>query len=141
MKTLNEKVLNLLRSELKNTQIKVSQKKNAREAIDFIITTNNDKSYRLFFKSINADTEQSIKIAKQDLEELDENLFIGLALLFEGETKVLYLIPSTVFLNPNSIFKNNNVMLPHLSNWEIRVFTNAIPELSKYALENLIDKL
>lgn len=141
MKTLNEKVLNLLRSELKNTQIKVSQKKNAREAIDFIITTNNDKSYRLFFKSINADTEQSIKIAKQDLEELDENLFIGLALLFEGETKVLYLIPSTVFLNPNSIFKNNNVMLPHLSNWEIRVFTNAIPELSKYALENMIDKL
>jgi hypothetical protein len=32
-------------------------------------------------------------------------------------------------------------MLELLSNWEIIVFTNAIPELSKYALENMIDKL
>lgn len=27
-------------------------------------------------------------------------------------------------------------MLAHLSNWEISVFSNAIPELSKYAIEN-----
>jgi hypothetical protein len=32
-------------------------------------------------------------------------------------------------------------MLEHLSNWEISVFTKAIPELSKYSLENMIDKL
>lgn len=32
-------------------------------------------------------------------------------------------------------------MLEHLSNWEICVFTNAIPELSNYALENMVDKL
>lgn len=57
------------------------------------------------------------------------------------QMKVIYLIPSTVFLNPNTIFKSNDVMLAHLSNWEISVFTNAIPELSKYALENMIDKL
>ena len=45
------------------------------------------------------------------------------------------------FLNTNSISKSNDVMLELLSNWEIIVFTNAIPELSKYALENMIDKL
>jgi len=32
-------------------------------------------------------------------------------------------------------------MLAYLSNWEISVFTKAISELSKYALENMIDKL
>ena len=32
-------------------------------------------------------------------------------------------------------------MLAHLSNWEISVFTKAIPELSKYALENMTEKL
>jgi len=32
-------------------------------------------------------------------------------------------------------------MLAHLSNWGINVFTNAIPELSKYALENMIEEL
>ena len=71
--------------------------------------------------------------------ELNENLLIGLVLLIESEAKVIYLIPSTVFLNPNSIFKSNDVMLAHLSNWEISVFTKAIPELSKYALENMVD--
>jgi hypothetical protein len=32
-------------------------------------------------------------------------------------------------------------MLEHLSNWEISVSANAIPELSKYALENMISIL
>tara|TARA_B100000767_G_C19296026_1_gene341500 strand:+ start:258 stop:443 length:186 start_codon:yes stop_codon:yes gene_type:complete len=31
--------------------------------------------------------------------------------------------------------------MPSLSNWEIKVSSNTIPELSKYALENMIDKL
>ena len=65
-------------------------------------------------------------------------LLISLVLLIDNEAKVLYLIPSTVFLNPNSIFKSNDVMLEHLSNWEISLFTNAIPELSKYALNNIV---
>ncbi|WP_034058430.1 hypothetical protein [Lacinutrix jangbogonensis] len=105
--------------------------------MDFNNKTNNSKQYQLFFKSIDFDKERNIKIPKQDLGELKENLLIGLVLLIESEAKVLYLIPSTVFLNPNTIFISNDVMLAHLSNWEISVFTNAIPELSKYALENV----
>ncbi|WP_438712041.1 hypothetical protein ACSTS3_06145 [Aquimarina muelleri] len=85
--------------------------------------------------------ERSIKIPKQDLGELSDNLLIGLVLLIDSEAKVLYLIPSTVFLNPNSIFKSNDVMLEYLSNWEISLFSKAIPELSKFALENMIDML
>lgn len=137
MNIVNENVLDFMKLELNKAQIEFSQKESGREAVDFIIKVNNGSSYQLFFKSIDAGTEKSIKISKQDLGELNENLLIGLALLIESEAKVLYLIPSTVFLNPNSIFKSNDVMLEHLSNWEISVFTKAIPELSKYALENI----
>lgn len=141
MNTVNENALNFMKSELNKAQIELSIKESGREAVDFIIKVNNGNSYQLFFKSIDFGTERSIKIPKQDLGKLNENLLIGLVLLIESEAKVLYLIPSTVFLNPNSIFISNDVMLAHLSNWEISVFTNAIPELSKYALENMIDKL
>ncbi|WP_405206579.1 hypothetical protein [Aquimarina sp. LLG6339-5] len=141
MNTVNENALDFMKSELKKAQIELSQKESGREAVDFIIKVNNDNSYQVFFKSIDAVTEKSIKISKQDLGELKENLLIGLVLLIESKAKVLYLIPSTVFLNPNSIFKSNDVMLAHLSNWEISVFSNAIPELSIYALKNMIDKL
>jgi hypothetical protein len=142
MNTLNKNALKFMKSELKKAQIKVSEKESGREVVDFIIKTNNGNSYQLFFQSIDFGTERSIKIPKQDLGELTDNLLIGLVLLIESEAKVLYLIPSTVFLNPDgSIFKSNDIMLGHLSNCEISVFTNAIPELSKYALENMTDKL
>lgn len=40
------------------------------------------------------------------------------------------------------IFIDNKVStFPSLSNWEIKIFTKAIAELNKYALENVIEKL
>ncbi len=141
MSIVNENAIDFMKTELKKAQIEVSEKESGREAVDFIIKVNNGNSYQLFFHSIDFGLERSIKIPKLDLGELNDNLLIGLVLLIESEVKVLYLIPSSVFLNPNSIFKSNDVMLEYLSNWEISVFSNAIPELSKYALENMIDKL
>jgi hypothetical protein len=141
MNTVNENALKFMKSELKKAQIQVSDNENGREAVDYVIESKTGKQYQLFFQSIETTTKRSIKIPKQDLGELKDNLFIGLVLLIESEAKVLYLIPSKVFLNPNAIFKSNDVMLAHLSNWEISVFTNAILELSKYALENIIGKL
>jgi len=141
MNIVNENALKFMKSELKKAQIEVSEKESGRVGVDYIINANKGNSYQLFFQSIDAATERSIKIPKQDLGKLKDNLLIGLVLLIESEAKVLYLIPSTVFLNPNSIFKSNDVMLAHLSNWEISVFTNAIPELSKYALDDMIEKL
>jgi hypothetical protein len=136
MNTVNENALYFMKLELNKAQIELSQKESGREAVDFNIKANNGNLYQLFFQSINAFTERSIKIPKYGLGELKENLLIGLVLLIESEAKVLYLILSTVFLTPNAKFKSNDVMLAHLSNWEISVFTNAIPELSKYALNN-----
>ena len=141
MNTVTENSLKFMKSELKKAHMKVSDNESGREALDFNIQINNGNSYQLYFQSIDFGKERSIKISKQDLGELKDNLLIGLVLLIDNEAKVFYLIPSTVFLNPNAIFKSNDVLLEHLSNWEISVFSNAIPELSKYALENMIDKL
>jgi hypothetical protein len=57
-------------------------------------------------------------------------------LIIDKEPKVVYLIPSKHFSQPNSnIFTDNEVsLMPSLSNWEIKVSLNRIPELAKYAL-------
>ena len=57
---------------------------------------------------------------------------------------VLYLIPSTIFKNTdNYIFFENEQgeRISYLSNWEIKVFTKAISELSKYEFANMKQKL
>jgi len=57
---------------------------------------------------------------------------------------VLYLIPSKQLAEPDDyIFINNDQgeRFSHLSNWEIKVFTKAIPELSKFALSNILGQL
>lgn len=137
--TFNKKVLEFLKSEFKKTQIEVSQKKSGREGVDFIIGDN-----QLYLQSIDFDSPQrSIKIVKQDLGELRDNLFVALVLILDKEPKAVYLIPSKHLSQSNSkIFIENEVsLMPSLSNWEIKYFLNAIPILEKYALENMIDKL
>jgi hypothetical protein len=79
------------------------------------------------------------KIKKQDLGELKDNLFVALVLIIDKEPKVVYLIQSKDLLQSNSnIFKENNVsLMPSLSNWEIKISSNTIPELAKYALDDV----
>ena len=76
-------------------------------------------------KSFDLDTiQRSIKISKQDLGELKDNLFIALVLIMEKLPKVVYLIPSKDLTQSNSnIFIDNEVsLMPSLSNWEILIF-------------------
>jgi hypothetical protein len=123
-------VLDFIKSELESFSLKLTSNQNGREGVDFLI-----EKKQLYLHSIDLDTSQrSFKILKQDLGELKDNLFVAL---------VFYLIPSKDLLQANSsIFIENNVNLnPSLSNWEIKVSSNSISELAKYALENIIDKL
>jgi len=131
--------LDFLKSELATFSLELSSKPNGREGVGFLIGEN-----QLYLQSIDLDTTQrSIKITKQDLGELKDNLFIALVLIIDKEPKVVYLIPSKHLSQSDSnIFINNEVsLIPSLSNWEIKVSSNTIPELAKYALENMIDKL
>ena len=97
MNTITENALKFMKSELKKAHFEVTNNESGREAVNFNIKSINGNSYQLFFQAIDFGTERSIKISKQDLGELNENLLIGLVLLIDSEAKVLYLIPSTVF--------------------------------------------
>jgi hypothetical protein len=132
-------LLEFLKSELKHFNLELTTKPNSREGVFYLIGDN-----QIHIKSIDLDTTQrSIKIAKQDLGELRDKLFVALILIIDKKPKVVYLIPSKDLLQSNSnIFIENNVsLMPSLSNWAIKVSSNTIPELAKYALENMIDKL
>ena len=73
-------------------------KADGREGVDFLIGDN-----QLYLQSIDLDTSQRcIKVAKQDLGELKDNLFITLVLIIDKEPKVVYLIPSKQLLNRQS---------------------------------------
>ena len=128
-----------IKSELKNFNLELNTKKDGREGVDFLIGDN-----QLYLQSIDLDTTQrSIKITKQDLGALRDNLFVALVLIIDKESKVVYLIPSKhLSKSDNNIFIDNEIsLMPSLSNWEIKISTSTIPELAKYAFENMIDKL
>ena len=132
-------IFNFIKSELESISIGIKPKIDGREGVDFLIG-----DHQLHLQSIDLDTSQrSIKIAKQDLGELKDNLFIALVLIIDKEPKVVYLIPSKDLSQSDSnIFIENEVsLMPSLSNWEIKVSSNTIPELVKYSLENIVEKL
>ena len=89
-------------------------------------------------------TERSVKIPKQDLGALQENRWIVLVLFMKDLEPAVYLIPSKVFEKPdNYIFFENaqGERFAHLSNWEIRVFTKGIKDLSKYAFGSMAKQM
>lgn len=132
-------LLDFIKSDFEKFDLELMVKRNGREGVDFLV---DDK--QLYLQSIDLDTTQrSIKISKQDLGELTDNLFIALVLIIDKESKVIYLIPSEdLSQSDNNIFSDNEVsLMPSLSNWEIKISSNTIPEIAKYALENMIDKL
>ncbi len=132
-------VFEFIKPELASFDLELTIKIDGREEVDFLIGNN-----EIYLQSIDLDTiQRSIKISKQDLGELKDNLFIALILVIDKEPKVVYLIPSNELSKLDSnIFINNEVsLMPSLSNWEIKISSNAIPELTKYSLENMIDKL
>ncbi len=128
--------LEFLKSELKNYTLELIVKSDGRGEAVFLIGDN-----QIHLLSIDLDTSQrSIKISKQDLGELKDNLFIALVLIMEKQPRVVYIIPSVdLSKSNNNIFIENEVsLMPSLSN---KVSSNTIPELVKYSLENMIDKL
>lgn len=138
MNALNENTLNFIKSEFSKVQFKISQNDNGREGVDLLIGNS-----ELYLQSIDLDTQRSIKIPKEDLGEPNDNLFVALVLVMNNEPQGFYLIPSKQLSQPdNYIFFENEVSsFPSLSNWEIKVFTNAFTELNKFSFSNMIDKL
>lgn len=112
--------------------------------VDFIIKNKFGSYQEVSLQVLNLEAERSVKIPKSELGFiLPGNLWIALVLFMKEMEPAVYLIPSKVFENPNEIFVNNEQIerFRHLSNWEIKVFTRAIPELSKYSFSAMVTKL
>lgn len=130
---------NFVISSFKEFDLMLTNKQNGREGVDFLIG-----DFQLYLQPMNLDTtERSIKISKEALGELKDDLFVVLVLVIDNEPRGFYLIPSTeLTLSDNDIFIDNNVkLMPSLSNWEIKVSSNTIPKLAKYSFRNMVDKL
>lgn len=130
--------------ELMRARLDVFQNESGREGVEFIVKTDAGNFHELYLQTINLETERSVKISKEVLGEPKDNLWVALVLFMKDIEPVLYLIPSTQLVKPDDyIFLDNDQSerFKHLSNWEIKVFTKAIPELSKFALDNILEKL
>jgi len=133
-----------LKLELMKARLEVFANESESRGVDFIVKTTSGKYHELYLQAVNLERERSVKIPKGEVGELKDNLWIALVLLMKDMEPVLHLIPSKVLESPdNYIFIDNDQgdRFKHLSNWEIKVFTKAIPELSKYSLPNMLSKL
>jgi len=128
-------ILDFIKSELTNFDLVLTPKPNGREGVDFIIG-----NFQLYLQPMNLDTTQrSIKISKEALGELKDDLFVVLVLVIDNEPRGFYL---DLTHSDNGISIDNDVkLIPSLSNWEIKVSSNTIPKLVKYSFINMIDKL
>jgi len=131
--------LEYLKSELKSFDLELTPKTDGREGVNFLIGDNT-----IYLQSFDLDTiQQSIKISKQELGKLNDNLFIAFVLIIEKQPRVVYVIPSKHLQDSNNnFFVNNEVsLMSSLSNWEIKISSKAIEKLEKYSLNSMIDKL
>ncbi|MCF6359216.1 MAG: hypothetical protein L3J29_00455 [Cyclobacteriaceae bacterium] len=144
MNKLTQYAQHFTKLELMKARLEVFQNESGREGVDFIIKTDTGNYHELYLQTVNLDKERSAKISKEELGEPKDNLWIALVLFMEDMEPVFHLIPSKVLLIPDDyIFFDNEQgeRFKHLSNWEIKVFVRAIPELSKYSFANMLPQL
>lgn len=71
MNTVTENALEFMKSELRKAQIKALENESGREGVDFLIGNK-----QIYLQPLDLDIIlQSIKFLKQDLGELNDNLF------------------------------------------------------------------
>lgn len=144
MSNSQKNILEQLKQKFNQSGFEVTDK----EGSLFSITSQSGNSYQIDERILDLTVprrDKKVKIPKSDLNyELPENLYVALVILLKGIEPTVYLLPSKVFAKPdNYIFFDNEKeeRFKHFSNWEIKVFTKGILELSKFALDNMIGQL
>ena len=131
-------------AEFMKAKQEVFQKESGREGVDFIVKTKSGNKHELVLQTLELDKQRSLKIPKQQLGELKDNLWIVLILFMEEEALGSFLIPSKIFTTPDDyIFKDNpqSDIFAHFANWEIKVFKDGIDKLNEYQLVNQVKNL
>lgn len=138
MENSETQIIDFVHNELKKANLTTTPDLERIEGLDYLITAPTGVVSSLQVRAIHVEEQRAIKILKFEFGEVSAQRFIGLVSIISGTPRALYLIPSEILNTPdNFIFFDNEVaMMPHLSNWEINVFTAAIPELAKYEISN-----
>lgn len=144
MNKLTKYAQHFVKLELMKARFEVFQNESANKGVEFIVKTYNGAFHELYLQTLNLEQDRSVKIIKQEIGEPKDTLWVALVLFMKEMEPVLYLIPSITLTKPDDyIFIENEQgeRFKHLSNWEIKVFTKAIPQLSKYAFANMIKEI
>lgn len=146
MNKLTKYASHIVKLEFMKARFEVFENESGSRGVDFIVKTKSGKYYEISLQTLNLETlERSIKIPKSDWEyKLPNNLYVALVLFMKEMQPAVYLIPSNVFLGPDEyIFIDNDQgeNFKHLSNWEIKIFTKAIPELVEFGFPKMVEKL
>jgi hypothetical protein len=72
----------------------------------------------------------------------NDNLYLALGLLFEGDPPRLFLIPSTVWNTPDSVFVERNYEgLKSKPEWGLNISQKNMPALEPFRFESSIERL
>ncbi|WP_035336919.1 hypothetical protein [Dokdonia sp. PRO95] len=131
-------LLDFVTNELSKAGFTITADIDRVEGLDFLITAPTGRTSELQLRSINLHEEESIKIQKLDYGQVAPHRFLGLVTIINNTPRAFYIIPSATFTTAdNEVFFNHPMeMMPHLSHWEIKVYTAAVPKLAQYEISN-----
>ena len=107
--------------------------------IDFVTKYENGPYLEIQVKSVRS---TGYVFMQKEKFKLNKNLFLALAIFNQDEQPNLYLIPSTVWEKPDSVFVDRNYEnLKSKPEWGINISNKNIPSLEKFCFEKTVSDL
>ena len=107
--------------------------------IDFVIRRNPDRYYDVQVKSVRRLNYIFFQKAKFNLKE---NLLAAVALFFEGKSPQIYLIPATVWREPNKLFVSRDYERKKSKpEWGLNLSQRNLSLLEQFTFEKVIGRL
>ena len=109
------------------------------KGIDFIIRKNEDSYYDIQVKSVRGLNDIFFR---KDKFKLRENLIATIVLFFENNSPKIYLIPSTVWSNPNRLFVSRDYIgKKSKPEWGLNLSKRNLPLLDQYEFDKAVQGL
>lgn len=107
--------------------------------IDFVARHESDPFLEIQVKSLRS---MSYVFMQKSKFQLSESVYLALGLLFQDEAPLLYLIPSTVWHSPDSVFVERNYEgLKSKPEWGLNISKKNMARLEQYKFENTVKLL
>ncbi len=107
------------------------------KGIDFVIRRGQDRYYDIQVKSVRG---LNYVFFRKEYFEPRENLYAAIVILDAGESPKLFLVPATVWLNPNALFVGRDYAPPKKSKpeWGMSLSPKNYPLLQDYVFEKVV---